>query len=404
MKQIPLAAALAAASICNFANAQSNVQLYGKLYPYIEQESGSGQSRAGTVTSSIAPATVTGLRGVQKVKGMSAGNSNIGFRGKEDLGGGLRAEFQLEGTVAVDSGAPGFSFNRNTFVGLEGGFGEVRLGFMDTVFKEYGDTLGILGISSGTPVSSSNILRKAPFGTNNTSRFHERRANSIRYDSPKVGNFEIGLQVATQEAPITVGALTGATGSAKTYSVGLKYETGPIYASLAYELHDNWYGGSSNARTSQSNIGSGIKSKDSAIQAAVEWRITKDQKVEFDVIRKNYDEKAVVANKFRNYKNMAYLVGYDGRFAGGWRVMAHYVRSQAGSCTLVNATCSTSGLEGSQVTAGVSYSLSRRTYVFAAYSQITNGASARFAALDLGGPVVPGEDTRHMLAGVAHSF
>jgi predicted porin len=396
MKKLPLVAALAAASICTVAGAQS-VQVYGKLYPYVEQENSSGQTAAGTSTSTLAPAAITGLKTANKVRGMSAGNSNIGFRGFEDLGGGMKAEFQYETVVSVDNGA-GFATPRNTFVGLQSPFGEVRLGIMDTVFKEYGDTIGILGISSGTPVSSSNILRKIAFGTSNNARFHERRANSIRYDSPEVSGFQVGAQVATQEA-----ALAGGAGSAKTYSFGLKYDNGPIYAAIAYELHKDWYGGSSNVRAAQSNLNTGVHSEDSAIQAAVEYRFTSTQKVEFDVITKKYDEKAVTTGKFRNYKNTSYMIAYDGRF-GPVRLMAHLVKAQAGSCTLVNTACSTDGLAGSQLTLGTAYSLSRRTYLFAAYSKMTNGTAGRYSALDLNSGVSQGEDSTHVLAGIAHSF
>lgn len=397
MKKIPLVVALTAASLCSVAGAQSSVQVYGKLYPYIEQESGSGQSAVGTPKATLA-ANPTGLKGVPSIKGMSAGNSNIGLRGKEDLGGGLMAEFQIEGVVAIDTGnAAGFTWNRNGFVGLQGGFGEVRLGFFDTVQKEYGDTLGILGISSGTPVSSSNILRKAPFGTNNASRFHERRPNSIRYDSPEAGGLQGAFQVATQENPTSVAP-------AKTYSMGIKYDNGAFYFALAYEQHDNWFGGSLNALTAQSNVGLGVTSKDTALQGTVEWRITKDQKVEFDVINKQYKENGIATGKFRSYKNNAYMIAYDGRFAGNWRVMGHYVKSAAGSCALVNAACSTTGLEGNQVTVGLAYNLSRRTYLFGAYTKITNGSSARFAATDLGGSPTPGEDSKHLLSGISHSF
>ena len=397
MKKLPLVLALSAASICTAAQAQS-VQIYGKFYPYVEQESGSGATAVGTPVSTLA-ATPTGTLGIPKIKGMSAGNSNIGIRGVEDLGGGLKGEFQIEGVVAVDTGsAAGFTWNRNGFVGLQGGFGEIRLGIMDTVFKEYGDTLGILGISSGTPVSSSNILRKAPFGISNASRFHERRPNTIRYDSPDYSGVQGGLQIATQENP-------GSVSAAKTYSMGLKYDRGPIYLALAYEIHENFFGGSSNAPAAMRNnaAGSTVTSRDTALQATVEWRITKTQKIEFDVIKKDYDENATITGRFQNYKNTAYMVAYDGRF-DAFRVMAHYVKSTAGTCVRVAAVCDTVGLEGNQITAGVAYNTSRRTSLYAAYTKIGNGVSARFAATDLGGVPNPGESSRHLIAGISHSF
>ena len=399
-KKLPLAIALGAAVAAPLAAAQSTVTVYGKLYPYIEQESSSGPSPVGTPVSSLSAAP-TGVRGVPTIKGMSSGNSYIGFRGTEDLGGGLKAIFQLEGVALPDSGTGG-TWNRNTFVGVgNDAFGTIKLGLMDTVFKEYGDTLGILGISSGTPVSTSNILRKAPFGTNNASRFHERRANSIRFDTATFGGFEAGAQVATQEDL----SATPSAGAAKTYSFGVKWDNGPFYAALAYEQHDNWFGGSINAPAAQRNsttANRGETSKDKALQATVEWRIVKGQTIEVDVIRKSYNENAVVNGRFKNYANTAWMVGYEGRF-DNIRVMSHYVKSNAGSCERVNAVCTTTGLEGSQFTLGAGYYLSKRTFVFGVFSQMTNGAAARFSATDFGTPN-PGEDVRHLMAGISHNF
>ncbi len=399
-KKLPLAIALGAAAVAPYAAAQSSVVVYGKLYPYVERESGSGATAAGTPVSTLS-ATPTGVGGVPAIKGMSSGNSYIGFRGTEDLGGGLKAFFQLEGVALPDSGVGG-TWNRNTFVGLGNDkFGTVRLGLMDTVFKEYGDTLGILGISSGTPVSTSNILRKAPFGTNNASRFHERRANSIRLDTATFAGFEAGFQVSTQEAD----SATPTAGAAKTYSMGVKWENGPFYAALAYEQHDNWFGGSINAPAAMRNsttANRGETSKDKALQATVEWRIVKGHTVEFDVIRKSYNETAVTNGRFKSYDNTAWMVGYDGRFENV-RVMSHYVKSNAGSCERLNAVCNTTGLDGSQFTLGAGYYLSKRTFVFGVFSQMTNGAGARFSATDFG-TAAPGEDVRHLMAGISHNF
>lgn len=400
MKKLPLVLALSAASIGTLASAQS-VSVYGRLYPYLNAEKASGATATGTPVATLAatPAGPSAIAG--GIKGMAAGNSNLGFKGREDLGGGLSAEFQIEGTLAVDDGnAAGFTWNRNTFLGLNGGFGSIKLGLMDTVFKEYGDTIGVLNVSSGTPMSSSNILRKPGFGTNNAARFHERRANSIRYDSPEYGGFAGGLQVATQENPNT----TTGIGAQKTLSLGAKYDSGPFYFALAHEIHDNWFGGSTNAPSAmRNNAQVGITSKDKATQFTVEWRPSKDHKIEFDFIKKSYDENANVTGRFLSYTNNAYLVGIESRWGGLWRTVAQVVKSGAGSCTRVNAACSTDGLEGSKFIVGASYYLARRTYLFAVYDQMINAKSARFAANDFGA-VNPGEDTKHLIAGISHGF
>jgi hypothetical protein len=188
LKKISLAVALGAAAVAPAALAQSSVQLYGKLYPYLLDERGSGATEKGVAVSTLA-AKPDGTSGVGSVRGMESGNSRIGFRGTEDLGGGLKARFQLESQLAVDSGAGsadagGLMFNRNTYVGLDGRFGELKLGVHDTIFKEYGDTIGFLGVSSGTFMSTSSVLRKAGFGSSSSSSFHLRRANSIIYETP----------------------------------------------------------------------------------------------------------------------------------------------------------------------------------------------------------------------------
>ena len=401
IKKLPLVLALGAAFIGSAASAQSSVQVYGRLYPYLNSEKASGATAVGPVGATLA-GNATGPSAISGgIKGMAAGNSNLGFRGTEDLGGGLKAKFQIEGTVNVDDGnSGGFSWNRNTFVALEGGFGLVSLGLMDTVFKEYGDTLGVLGVSSGTPMSSSNILRKVSFGANNAARFHERRANSIRYDSPEFASgFAGAVQVATQENP----NLTTGIGAQKTYSVGLKYDKGPWYFALAHEIHDNWFGGSVNAPSAmRNNAQVGITSKDKATQFTVEWRLGKAHKFEFDYIKKDYKENANVTGRFQSYSNNAYLVSWEARW-GQWRTVAQIVKSDAGTCSRVAAVCSTDGLEGSKFIVGASYYLARRTYIFGAFDKMTNGKSARFAANDFGA-VNHGEDTTHLILGLSHGF
>ena len=396
MNKLPLIVALGAASLCSFANAQS-VQVYGRLYPFMVKESGSGATPAGTAVSSLSPSP-TGTSGIGGTTGMVAGNSNLGFRGKEDLGDGLKAEFQLEGTLAVDSGASdGFRFNRNTFVGLAGKFGTVRLGNMDTVFKEYGDTLGMLGISSGTFLSSSDLLRKTGFGTSSASSFHLRRTNSLQWQSPEISGFQVGVQWSPGEAP-------SGSRNPTVKSIGVQYDSGPIYLALAHEIHDDMFGGSANAPSSQRNNGATdpTTSTDKATQFTIEWRPQKTMRFEFDVIRKNYKENATVTGRFQSYQNTAYLLAMDLRF-GLWRIDAHLVKASAGSCSRVATACSTNGLNGTKMSLGAAYYLSKRTYLFGVVDQVRNGTSARYDNTEFQSPAL-GEDIRNIAMGVSHAF
>ena len=403
IKKTFLAIAIGSIVAAPAALAQSSVQLYGKLYPYMLDERGSGPTAVGTPVSTLAPA-LTGLSGVPHTLGMTSGNSRLGFRGKEDLGGGLKAFFQLEGVASVDDGTGaatggGFMFNRNTFVGLEGGFGNVKLGVNDTIFKTYGDTIGVLGVSSGTFMSSSSVLRKPGFGPNSAASFHLRRANSITYETPAMSGFQAGVQYSTNEAKT-------ALINPRVWSMGVKYDKGPIYVALAHEIHHDLYGGSRNLPTALRNNGTvaPANSKDNATQFTVEWRMNKQHKFGFDAIRKEYTEAATLAGRFSSYSNMAYMLSMENRWSEQFRTSAHYVLSQAGSCTRVSAACSTDGLEGKKFTLGAAYYLSKRTYLFTAASIINNAKSARHSNTELGGTPTPGEDIKQYALGIAHSF
>lgn len=401
INKTPLALAIAAVLVAPAAMAQSNVSVYGKLYPHLVNEEGTGATAIGTPRSTLTSA-LQGTNGVLKNNGMVSGNSRWGIRGSEDLGGGLQAIFQLESSVAIENGGtslPQF-WDRDTFVGLDSKqFGTVKLGQMDTIFKNYGDTLGTLGVSSGTFMSSSNILRKPGFGTSSTARFHERWGSSVQYESPEWSGFQFGVQISDD-------ALASLDGDQKGYSFGLKYDNGPWYVAIAHEIHKNMFGGSSQAPSGLRNsLAAGGTSEDTATQFTVEWRMNKQHKFEFDVIEKHYEETGAVG-RFQSYKNTAYMLAMENRWSDQWRTAAHYVSSDAGTCSIIGgAVCTTDGLKGSQFVVGASYYLSKRTYGFAAVALITNDSSARFSTAQLGGARNNyGEDTTQFGLGIAHSF
>lgn len=405
-KKLTLAIALGTTLIGPAAMAQSSVQLYGKLYPFFLHEKGTGATAVGTTVSTLA-ATPTGTLGVPGINGFISGNSRWGMRGTEDMGGGLKAHFQMESQLQVDDGTGASStgallFNRNTYVGLSGHWGEVKLGNHDTIFKEYGDTIGILGLSSGTFMSTSSVLRKTGFGSSSASSFHLRRTNSVIYETPEIGGFTGGLDWSTNEDA------SGGLRNRHLVSMGVKWENGPFYVALAHEIHYDLFGGSANAPSALRNNGATdpTRSKDKATQIAVEWRMNKQHKFEFDAIRKEYNENplATSVGKFSNYHNMAYLLAMENRWSDKFRTAAHVVWSKAGSCTRVAAACNTDGLEGRKITIAGAYYLSKRTNLWAAASRLINGKSARYSNADFDQSPNPGEDINHFAIGISHSF
>ena len=116
MNHKTLAVLAAATALCGPVLAQSNVQLTGLLDMYAGAKRMAGDAGRASVLNS---------------GGMTT--SWYGFKGAEDLGGGLKAQFALTAFLQADTGTPGrFGgdpyFSRDANVGLSGGFGTVSLG------------------------------------------------------------------------------------------------------------------------------------------------------------------------------------------------------------------------------------------------------------------------------------
>ncbi len=378
---------------------QSNVQIYGRLYPEFTVGKTTGATPAGTSSSTLGR-TPTGLD-LKSRNSIDASNSRIGFRGKEDLGSGLSAIWQIESTVPIDQGG-GLLATRDSFVGLRGGFGTVRLGNMETVYKSLGDPLGILGISSGNFVAMSNIMSsRMPFGTSSAGSFHLRRANSLEYNSPEFGGFQLSAMYGPDET--RTGNL-----NADLWSVGMEYKGGPIEASLAHEIHNDFFAGSNGVGSSSAvanpTTGAGsVHSKDKSTRAMVMYSIG-GAKIQLNASTIEFGESGGAAGKFQDYKNTRWSLTWQQSWGGPLRTSVAYGSSSAGSCSLVGgAACSTSGLDGNMVTLGGDYSFSKRTALFVLYSRINNGSASQYRNMENATPS-PGADITQYAIGIRHNL
>jgi general bacterial porin, GBP family len=378
------------------ADPDSVVVLYGKLYPEVIRQYGSDATPAGTPVATFAAAP-TGTNAIITRNEMESSNSRFGVRGHEKLGGGLRAVFQLETQFLLDSNTTQFAA-RDSWVGLKhDNWGLVKLGRFDTPFKEYGDDISFLGVSSGNFTSTSAIFRRFGFGTSSTARFHERRQNAVQYESPEMGGIEFKAMYSTDEADT-------AARKPQVYSFGGAWEVGAFKIMAAYEQHKDLLGLSRNVPTAMSNTAdAGTRSKDEATALAVQWRLGRHT-FEIDANWKKWVEtpSIMTTGKALSYKNRGYIFGWDWRVNDQWRVAAHYVKSTDGECSRVNAVCVTDGLDGSQVSVGLAYHFSRKTYLFFMAQSLKNGKSAIFAS----GTQTPndGEDVRQYAVGIHTAF
>lgn len=387
----------------------SSVQIYGKLYPEVTSYHLSGGSGAGTSLSTLVR---PGTAASKSVTSMESSNTHMGFRGSENLGDGLSAIFQLEGGFNIDDGTQakaGIPFNRDTFVGLRGRLGTLKLGGnMDTPYKRLYDKIGFFGVSTGNFNSASNILAQGGFGTTNAERFHERPANTVLYESPQIKGFQ-GLFA------YSFGEVAGSFPSKSLVSAGIKYEDGPIYIGLGHEEHTGWYGGSSNLFAGLGNgaySGStftpadGTTSRDKSTRLTAKYSFPTHTRIEIDVATTKLNEDGGAFGHFQSYKHNSWLLSADQQF-GAWTYAAAYGSSGAGSCSLVGGVaCDTGGLDATMTSIGASYSLSKRTLLFALYTRLQNSYSANFDNTSTISTknVAPGQDLSALAMGISVRF
>ncbi|MEX3815365.1 porin [Paraburkholderia sp. BR13439] len=201
------------AALAGQAHAQSTVTLYGVVdtgLMYIHNSEGHSTQIA------MASGAQSGPR--------------FGLKGTEDLGGGLKAIFQIENGFNSTNGKLGQGsrmFGRQAYVGLTGnGWGTVTLG------RQYDPTVDLV-----QPVSGDNWLGgffTSPGDIDNADN-SIRISNAVKWVSPNWG----GLQV---EALYSFGGVAGAVGSGQTYSGGASYSNGALSLAAAYLHIDNGNG------------------------------------------------------------------------------------------------------------------------------------------------------------------
>lgn len=237
---------LVAGSLCAAsAGAQSSLTVFGVV--------DAGVSHYSTKSSTYGPAAAFGTRTTRQSQtvlspsGLSS--SRLGFRGTEDLGGGLAASFWLEAPLSNDTGGGTLNFGRRSTLSLSGPFGEVRLGrdytasfWNDAVF----DPMAVNGVGTNLiAVVNSNIAASRALATGGLlngglsagTDSYLRTSNAISYFlPPDLAGFYGQVQYAFPENVKVDGTATPtATGQRGRYAgARAGWSNGPIDVALAY--------------------------------------------------------------------------------------------------------------------------------------------------------------------------
>jgi predicted porin len=190
-------------AFASVASAQSSVVLYGVVD--VNTTYLSNQNAAGAKKISMDPS------------GLSSGR--WGFKGSEDLGNGLKANFQLESSLSVDAGTAGSLFDRIATVGVSSTtFGTLNAGRQtnlayDTLIQV--DPIGVAHVGTNPNIvfgALNNTSLYGPFGTSVGVSSATRQNNSIKYAAPSVlggivfsGMYGFGEKVADTQASSYMG-------------------------------------------------------------------------------------------------------------------------------------------------------------------------------------------------------
>jgi predicted porin len=225
-----LVAMAAFAAVSSFA--QSTVTLYGIADVWFGSAKGAylngATCPAETITGLASPTGCrTGLAGDPSETKLDSGGlsgSRFGLRGSEDLGGGLKANFTVE--TGFDITAPGATTvgNRQAFVGLSGGFGDVRFGRQYTAYDELRGATSAFGHTSfDTTVAGGSWAR--------TGYDYVNRANNmIRYGTANMGGFSAAVGLGLGEDKTVSNGKAGSI-----ISLHGLYANGPITAGIGYQ-------------------------------------------------------------------------------------------------------------------------------------------------------------------------
>jgi predicted porin len=307
----------------------------------------------------------TGNPGEGRTTQVGSGNqstSRFGFKGTEDLGNGLKAIFNLEAGFNADDGKSDADtgkglFQRRAVVGLEGSFGQLTIG------REYSPIAAVAG--------SSDIFGQGFYGTNlsafgsSPDRLTRRLANSVNYKSASYNGLKFLAAYSAGEKA------TGPSNDLK--GVGLEYANGPLYLGAAYHtikrLDSN--------DDKQYAVGAGYNF--GSFEVKGNWMVA--------------DGEGVATGKYTQYNLGAAVPVGEGKF---------YVNLQQNKNDANDA-------KGNAWAVAYSYTLSKRTNLYASYASLNNNSLATFGLSSSSNNLVPaatakGADPDVFAVGIRHTF
>ena len=372
--------ALAAVAVSGAAFAQSSVTVFG-----------------------VVDEAVSYVNGQDNWSGLNSGGnqtSRLGFRGVEDLGGGLKANFHLEAGILADSGSgnsgyskntdtagDGLAFKRRSTIGLEGAFGEVRLGRDLTeaykatsrydVFGQVGFGVSRLWADAAVGAAVKNDAGTTLFD-NSVATTNQRVSNMITYVSPSFSGFKAAVNYGFGESTDRV-TKEYSNRASRYLGAGLTYDNGPLSLGLSGERQNR---GTSTTAYDVTAWALGGSYNLGVVKLAAAYRAS--------------DAKSVTGEKD---KMKGAYIGLSAPVGAAGEVKASYNRYE-------NKFEDGYKVKADQFALGYVHNLSKRTAVYGTYAYIKNkNNDGGNLGITLGNGAVKDNGSQHGLqVGVRHAF
>ena len=365
--------AIAVAAALVPAAAMAEVTVYGRGHLSVDSYSGnSGDSTTGTKN---------GL-------GLTSNSSRLGFKGAEDLAGGMKGVFQFETEVASQGSDGGTSLlggQRDTYLGVAGDFGTVIAGRLPLANQWAYDANFF-----GDKVGDAAEFTGGGFGGNGLLGVPGRVSRAIAYVSPSLGGVTV-LAAFVPNTQQSLGAGQAAANKQSSYTLRGSYDSNGIFAAASI----------ANIGVAGVNL---ISDATTAAKYGLPATVTagKDGKVSIMSLAGGYEfgaaklraqyvqSKADSAAAGAEVKQTVIAVG--GQFKLNEEDSISAQVAKAGDISIGGTSATKSG--ATLLAVGYDHALSKNTTVYVAYSKVSNNDNAQFSGTDWGhgGVGAPGFD------------
>lgn len=271
---------------------------------------------------------------------ISSNSTRIGVKGDEDLGGGLKAIWQIEsGGIGVDEATNGFGGDlRNSFVGFSNsGWGTIKIGRHDTPFKDLGRRLDNFNEQVG---DARNLFGLALYDL--------RPKNMVRYESPTFGGLNFNALQSSNNGDETTAATQSVT------SLGANWTGGPLFVGAAYETHSTGLGATAGTEDKEKGIRLATSYTMGNFVLGLMYEMLNDLAGVSDVDQNTY-------GLFASFK------------MGNNKLKAHWINSDDLDCPST-LTCTETG--ATMLAIGVDHALSKTVTTYLNYAKVDNDANA----------------------------